>query len=275
MKFSKKKLIIISSVCVSAIAILLTLMFTLFGLKLNNVTLQVHQIYQPFMTEEFTQEVVSNTSLKQNNSVFFINKKSITSEIESQFPQVRVINIETVFPNGLVIHIAKREGLFALINQANSKFLILDRDFKVLDIVDTFVSTQENEILLNSVDYSNLTVQKGDFINLGENGTILSNLAKSFLTANRDSTEQKYLIKTVDILVDEVREYISNDEKVVKITLIDNFEILIYSARTKLNEKIALMFSALPEAYPLYNNTHILEVFEKNDGSLFCKLSIQ
>lgn len=275
MKLNKRKIIIISSVSVSVIAILLTLLFTLFGLKLNKVTLQVHQIYEPFMQEEFEQEVVSSTSLKQNMSVFFINKKSIANEIENQFPEVKVINIETVFPNGLVIHVANREGLFALYNQANNKYLILDRDFKVLDIRETFVSTTENEILLNSIEYNNSIIQKGEFVSLGDNGTILINLAKSLLTANRDTTEQKALIKSVDILTDEVREYISNDEKVLQITLNDNFKVLLYSARTKLNEKVALMFSALPEAYPLYNNTHTLEVFEKNDGSLFCKLKIQ
>lgn len=270
MKLNKRKIIIIASAGVLVMATLVILLFTLFGLKLNKVTLQVHQVYQPFMQEEFKDEVVEKTNLKQNMSVFFISKKSVKNQIENAFADVKVINIETIFPNGLVIHIAKRESLFALRNQVDNKYLILDRDFKVLDITQTI----GNEILLN-VEYSNALIQKGNFLTLGENGTILSNLAKSLLGASRDTTEQKALIKSVDVLTDEVRQYIANDEKVLQITLRDDFKIMLYSARTNLNDKVALMFSALPEAYPLYSNTHILEVFEKNDGSLFCKLKIQ
>lgn len=275
MKFNRKKLIIILSISVSVIAILLTLMFTLFGLNIDKVSLQSHHVYEPFMQEEFEREVIENISLKQNASIFFISKKTITGEIEQKYPEIKVINIETVFPNGLTIHIAKRESVFALKNQANDNYLILDRDFKVLDIKETFVPAPESEILIGSVAFSDAQVRLGDFISLGENGTILSNLASSLIMANRDTCEQKALISSVDILTDEVRQYISNDEKVLKITLTDGFEIYIYSSRTKVNEKIALMFSALSEAYPLYNDTHILEVFEKNNGELFCKLSIQ
>ena len=275
MKLNKKKLIILSSIGFSVIAILLILLWTLFGLNMNQVHLQIHQNYEPYMTEQFEESVITNSSLKQNMSVFFINKNKISCHIEKQFPEVKVINIETTFPNGLIIHIAKREGLYALQNKANDNYLILDKDFKIIDIKESFENTFENEILLTSVEYNNASASLGDFITLGDNTTILSNLAKGFLMSNRDTTEQKNLIQSIAILTDEVRQYISNDEKVVKITLEDGFEVYIYSARTKLTDKVALMFSALPEAYPLYHTTHDLEIFQKMDGSLFCKLSIK
>lgn len=254
------------------------MLFTLFGLKLDRVNVETHNFDAYFESAEFESEVRQKSGLNQNTSVFFINKKQVISTLEKQFPFVQVINIETTFPNGLIIHIAKREAIFALPLGNNQGYFLVDKDFKVLQIIDkqTFETTSQTAILLEGVAVDNQTAAQGDFLQLTEHQKLLSSLARAFLVSGRSVVEQKALFEKIEISTDNVREYLTNDDKtVVKLVLQDGFEVFVYSPHTYLTEKISLMFSALPEVYPLYQNTHFLEIFEKLDNSLFCKLSLK
>lgn len=263
---------------ITAVATLLILLFTLFGLKLDLVTVKTHNADAMFESESFAQEVREQSGLNQNTSVFFINKNRVMASLEHAFPQMQVINIETVFPNRLVVHVAKREELFAIASQNSPSYFIVDKDFKVLDIVATqnYVSTPQNAILLEGVVANNPSVQEGDFLTLNEHQELICSLAKALLIANRSAVEQKATFASIQILTDEIREYLTNDDKtVIQLTLQDGFDIYIYSPHTYMTEKVGLMFSALPEVYPLYEQTHYMEIFEKLDNSLFCKLSLK
>ena len=52
--------------------------------------------------------------IKMGQSIFLVQKDEIISTLEKNNPYLRVVSIETKFPNKLVIHSAERESLFAV-----------------------------------------------------------------------------------------------------------------------------------------------------------------
>ena len=273
----KRKIIIISSAAGAIIVLAVTLLFTLFGLKLDKVNLQVHNDYSAFMTEQYKDEVIQTSILKQNQSVFFINKTQVMAELEQEFPNMKVINIETVFPNSLLIHIAKREELFAIKSQNTESYFVVDGDLKVLSILPqaSYESDANNAILLSGITITTPSVVAGDFLSF-ENDALIKNLAKAFLVNNLDVVEQKALLKKIDIQTDQIREYLTNDDKtIIEITMQDEFQILVYSPNTYLKEKIQTLFATLPSVYPNYINTYFLEIYERLNNTIFPKLSLK
>ena len=273
----KRKIIIISSAAGAIIVLAVTLLFTLFGLKLDKVNLQVHNDYSAFMTEQYKDEVIQTSILKQNQSVFFINKTQVMAELEQEFPNMKVINIETVFPNSLLIHIAKREELFAIKSQNTESYFVVDGDLKVLSILPqaSYESDANNAILLSGITITTPSVVAGDFLCF-ENDALIKNLAKAFLVNNLDVVEQKALLKKIDIQTDQIREYLTNDDKtIIEITMQDEFQILVYSPNTYLKEKIQTLFATLPSVYPNYINTYFLEIYERLNNTIFPKLSLK
>ena len=68
--------------------------------------------------------------------------------MESQNPYLKVINIETVFPNKLILHCAEREELFC-IKGRDDLYYICDEELKILDVRESFENGKENPIFLN------------------------------------------------------------------------------------------------------------------------------
>ena len=71
-------------------------------------------------------------------SIFLINKNEIVGELEKKYPFMRVVSIETKFPNKLVIHSAERESLFA-VELSNNEFAIIDGMGKVLKYTNSSI----------------------------------------------------------------------------------------------------------------------------------------
>lgn len=198
----------------------------------------------------------------------------MTNQVEKSFPYVKVINIETTFPNGLVFHLAKREALFSVLEEETNQYYFIDADLKVLEIIP-YADYQNNLILLeNSIQISS-NIQTGDFLSKNDNESIICDLARAFLLNNRDVTEQIALFEKIEIKEDLIREYLTDDTAYIEITLHDDFKIYLYSAHTFCAEKVRLMLSALTETYPLYQNSHFMEIFEKINGDIFCKLTLK
>lgn len=229
------------------------------------------------MSEEFNAAVTENSGLNQNSSVFFLNKNQVSAKLEHEFPDMKVINIETTFPNGLIIHIAKREELFAIKSQNPNNYFIVDGDLKVLSILpqQEYDSNASNAILLEGIQVNSPNVLAGDFL-VFENSALIKNLAKTFLVNNLDIVEQKALIKEIEIQTDQIREYLTNDDKtIIKITMQDDFVVYVYSPNTYLKEKIQTMFATIPSVYPNYVNIYFLEIYEKLNNTIFPKLSLK
>ena len=159
-----KKLIITLSVVFAIVAVFLILCWTLFGL--SSVSIEFETTTKNLTLSD--EEIVEAGRFRYGASVLFEGKQKYIDNLNAKsaenekFAYLKVVNIETVFPNRFVVHVAEREELFAV--EYDTQFLICDRDFRVLK----FSSTQENAILLKGLQILNSSVSVGDFLEIGQ-----------------------------------------------------------------------------------------------------------
>ncbi|MGN1200758.1 MAG: hypothetical protein ACI4R8_00640 [Candidatus Caccovivens sp.] len=179
-----KKVIVSLCVVFGLVAVLLILFWTLFGL--SSVTVEYSSTKQNLTISD--QEIVEAGEFRMGACVLFEGKKNSLQKIENKatenenFAYLRVLNIETVFPNKFVIHVAEREEFFAV--EYGGEYLVCDRELKVLKILDNFDSTNENAILLSGLDIKNKSVAVGDFLRTSQEN--IKKLFSAFLESGRD-----------------------------------------------------------------------------------------
>ena len=232
-----KKLIITLSVVFAIVAVFLILCWTLFGLSSVSIEFET-------TTKNLTlshDEIVEAGRFRYGASVLFEGKQKYIDNLNAKsaenekFAYLKVVNIETVFPNRFVVHVAEREELFAV--EYDTQFLICDRDFRVLK----FSSTQENAILLKGLQILNSSVSVGDFLEIGQ--TSMKKFYSVMLQNNRDLAEQLGKFKEIEIgsYQDEIthKEYVS-----ITLTTFQNRKFVINNIDFAFANKVQLMFAA-------------------------------
>lgn len=171
------------------IAVILILFWTLFALS----SVSVQYASTTINLNVGTEEIVEAGGFRKGACVLFEGKKKSVEKIynhtkeNENFAYLRILNIETKFPNKFVVHVAEREELFAV--QHNGKFLICDRDLRVLKILEEFLSTKENPILLTGLEIKDENFGVGDFLNVGQ--TSVMKFYDAMLRNNRSLIEQR------------------------------------------------------------------------------------
>lgn len=241
-----KKLLISLSIVFGVVAVALILMWTLFGL--SSVVVERHSTTQNLSVTD--DEIVAAGQFRMHASVLFEGKKKSVQNIENfayeneNFAYIRVLNIETKFPNKFVIHIAEREELFAV--EKDGQTLVCDRDLRVLRKTDSFVNTNQNAIVLSGLTIENAEIRVGDFLSVKESG--IKNFYASMLKNNRDLSEQlgKFEKITLSKYADEVtsKEYVS-----VKLETFAGKTFVINNIDFALSEKVQKMFAVESAIY--------------------------
>jgi hypothetical protein len=77
-------------------------------------------------------EDVRSAADVNGGSIFLLNEKSLIGRIESKVTSARVINIERIFPDKIVIHVVKKAE-YGYIEQ-DGKFVVVDNDMRVLSV---------------------------------------------------------------------------------------------------------------------------------------------
>ena len=67
-----------------------------------------------YATEEDKQAIINSGGFSYGIPVFAVNKTEIINKLEKENYYLKVVNIETVFPNKLIVHCAEREELFSI-----------------------------------------------------------------------------------------------------------------------------------------------------------------
>ena len=185
----------------------------------------------------------------------FLGKKKYVEIIEKQNPYIKVVNIETVFPNSLVINAVKRTETF-VVKQKDNSYAIIDEDWKVLKVVSSFVNTSSNAILLNNIEEFDV-LEEGDFLPYTERQkTLFDETFHSFREWKLDYDQLKSKIKSLTI--DYERE---NQLKVEMFGDGENSgaEIIVKDANEYNSDKFNLVFSAY-DSNEKYTKNCILEV---------------
>lgn len=195
-----KRLIVI--LCVLAFLTVLVVvnstLFTLQGISMNWLTTK----YMLQDTKDY--EIADEIELGQ--SVFLLNKAEITKKLEKSNPYLRVVQLETKFPNKLVVHCAERESLYS-IRISNTQYAILDEMGKVLSIASS-QSFQGMEASLGTkpiiVDFISLGLKAEDFcvgevVSSSYVANLMTSLSRSFREASYDPTTTKGVIKSIEV----------------------------------------------------------------------------
>ena len=252
-----KKWIIVISVFVGFVGLCLILFWTLFGL--SSIEVQYSSTTQNLTLSE--EEIVQAGEFNLGSCVLFQSKKTNFKKLEKavqtneNFAYLKVLNIETKFPNKFIIHVREREELFALENAG--KFLICDREFRVLRVSDYYSSNQTNAVLLSGIEFENATVVVGDFLKIKQDS--MKNLYSVFAANNRSFGEvlSKFKSMTVEDYQDEFTH--KHFYKLTMKTFADR-EFVIKNIDFALENKIRLMFAVESSMYNIPENTKVIKL---------------
>ena len=218
-----KRLVILLSIF-ALILVIVILSSTVFSLSKVEVSfLEVPTKYSINDSDAIIES--GNFNFKQ--SIFLVNKTKHTENIEEQFPNLKVVGIETCFPNRLVIQVVERQEFLALYNLDIEKYYVVDSEMKVLRIVNTTSAITNVARFLVTQDLSNY--QNGDFIASDSETTILKELASAFWRCGYSEKEMNALVKSV---------YVDTKNNELNIATYCKFYYNIKAPQTKLAQKL-------------------------------------
>jgi len=196
-----KRLIVILSVLIflTVLIVINSTLFTLQSVSVNWLTSK----YNLQNVKDY--EITENVKLGQN--IFLVQKDEIIAELEKSYPYIRVVSIETKFPNKLVVHSAERESLYA-VKLTSSEYAVLDERGKVLALSNGSIF-EGSEADLGTrpilVNFQSLAIRVEDFV-VGENvkssyiSSLLSSLSHSLRESSYTPTTSKGVIRSIDVV---------------------------------------------------------------------------
>lgn len=209
-------------------------------------------------------------------SVFFVNKSKIINNLEQKNPYLKVISVETSFPNKLVVHVCERQSLFAieaLDSENNSVYAILDEDMKVVEFMDKltyFGLTKTQKPILIDVSQTSLNFKDTDFP-LGsffQNASLtnpLNELIYAFKQVGYDSFTAKGLFEGVSIVksIPIGASDSSGDNYELTMNLKTKFgiDIVIRNSEKSLAEKLNIAIAAYNHQHDLGSTSGTITVY--------------
>ena len=170
---TKKTKIITTFISLLAIIVLLVVLSsTLFAVKEVKVSVESASSALASTNEN---EIVEMSNIKNGANVFLLEKKKAKRSIEQNCPYIKVLNIETKFPNIVVIHVVERDEVFAF--QTSDKCYITDGELKVLRIVDGEYSSKTSNAI--KVLYDGDGAAAGEFLSVSEKFLPLNTMENS------------------------------------------------------------------------------------------------
>ena len=238
----KKSLIWLTSI-LSVIVVFVILIFTVFTLKSAEV--KFHNNTVLFSAQNAKSDIIESAKLDFGHTLFFMNKTSYVNNIEKAFPYLEVVNIESVFPSKLVLHLNEREPVFAV--KAESKYFICDASLKILQITENFESTQNNPILINPLTEVSNNLVAGDFLEIPETNA-LKQISPAMELTNRNIKMQMSLFKTVNVIETvDVADPLEQTKFGLEIFAFNSTKAVITVAEKNLGYKLNMLMALLSE----------------------------
>lgn len=203
-------------------------------------------------------EIVASGNFKIGESVFFSTKKNYIKQMEKANPYVRIVNIETVFPNKFIVNAVERNETY-VIKMDNNKYVKTDEYMKVLSVSSVFQNSTTNGIVINGSGLSDQTVEAGDFFKT--DGNYLTALFNCFREWDLSYANLKAKIESIEL------NY-NNDPYRLLVNMRSGVQIVVRKSNRNLSDKLNLAFSFYDTKEdkshnPVdYTKSGIIEVFE-------------
>lgn len=190
------------------IGILIVLAFLTVLVILNSTLFTLQTISINWLTTKYNLEDIKDYTMVEDinkgESIFLIKKSKIASSLEKKYPYLRVVSIETKFPNKLVIHSAERESMFA-IKLEDNKYAVVDELGKVLQLSNSSIFAGSDlgvkpiRITLNSVAINENDYIPGQAIDNETIVDVICQTSKSLRESNYVPTTSKGVFLSLDI----------------------------------------------------------------------------
>lgn len=257
----QKRWIIIGSVLVGLLGLIILLSFTVFSLK--SVSIDFRTSYTKLEAEE---KIVESGNFKIGGSVFFHGKKGYKAKLENEYPYLKVVNIETVFPSKFVVHVKERQEVYFVKNDTQT--FVCDEEFRVLRIAENEENTPSNSILIENPEFEKnnfSSVKIGDYLKGDDLG-----LFSCFYENNRLLGQCQEMIKKATIFTEHNNDT-NLDEKMISLEFWNGQTYLIQNVTYGLKYKVSLLLKVFSQVYQFVGKDIVLsngETFTLTEASL-------
>lgn len=229
-----KRLAVILSIFafLTLLVILTSTVFTVQKLELNFTTNTI------VLNIGDKEDIISSAGFKKGESVFLINKIKYQQKLEKNNPYLKVVKLETVFPNKLIIAVAEREELFAVqtdnqISSSNS-YVLLDSQLKVLKKITTKPISKTSPIVVEVVGqkYTDENFIVGEFASELTISRLLQQYADAFESFSYTNLESRSFAKNILINLNNQGVVTINTDWGLKINIEKPFDNFAEKLRT-------------------------------------------
>ena len=216
-------------------AVIVILSSTVFSLK----SVELKFLDGTDISAEEQTQIIKNVDFRYNESVFLSNKKVYISQIEKNCPYLQVVNIETQFPNKLVINAVQRQECY-VIKLSATKYVFLDKYLKVLKIATSYQNNNTNAIEIKNSGITNQEIAVGDFLKTQDD--YLTQIFNGFLEWTSDTLSTN---ARVEVLKERITNIELDYEKPNRllVNMRSGVQIEIDNSKAQLSDKLNLAFS--------------------------------
>lgn len=248
MKSKKLTLILAIFFVIVVITTLFSTMFMLASIKVNFL----NDANVLFGTET---RIIESGEFEFGQNILFLSKKKYISNLETKNPYLQVVNIESIFPNKIVINCLERKELFYFQLDTNN-IVVLDKFYKVLKTVnntevDQFVN---GNILISGFEFEDVSVGKIIKVDLQENQK-LNCIYKGLFMWNESEDFLKSKLLKIEIFNGNVNLTTTDNKKI----FIENFTLLS-------EDKFNVAFSTYVSGVMIDNN--YIKIYEDSSGKI-------
>lgn len=257
------------------IVMLCVLAFLTVLIVINSTIFTLQSVDVNWLTTKYELQSVKDyeiaDEISKGQSIFLVKKDEIIEKLEKDYPYLRVVSIETKFPNKLVIHSAERESFYA-VKLSDTEYAVLDEMGKVLTIANDSIfagsegdlGTKPIRVSFDSISLNLKDFEVGKAVGSAYIQKLLSSLSRSLRETSYTPTTSKGVFRYIDVVSQGNTSEISMQTRsgmAIKIKEFENYT----------TDKFLLAFSR-------YNTLHnesvvscTIEVWDDANGKIYAR----
>lgn len=236
------------------IAVVVVLSSTVFSLS----TIEVKFYSTTNNLTNLNDSIIESGNFNIGENVLFLNKTLHTNLLEKANPYLKVLNLETVFPNKIYINAMERNEVFA-IKLSDNSYVVCDEELKVLKTQSAYYNHAQNAMEL-FVTTTEENLSAGDFLTTSKNNLILNSFV-ALKEWDLSYVNLKAKIKSITIDYDDRINQIM-------IEMRSGVKIIIYEADKLVSDKMNLAFSFYENTENDYTSEGVIEIRQLNNGQI-------
>ena len=241
---TKRKFITIISILLLVVALNIAMFGFIFRLKHQKVTFVGAEDINTNKTE-----IIKVGNLKKNASILLIDKNEAINNIESKFPDIKVVQIKTTGVQTIQYVLRLRHETYYI--ETFSSFYVLDEEMKVLKIIDKRDNPDYNASKLVKLTSNEIEITAStnvcNFVGTDEQRMIYENIYNSIIrVATKEVNGQVYFER--DDFLNNIKEIdyqkFSSFDKII-IQTNDGVKLDIENPAQDLERKINICFATI------------------------------